>query len=544
MSKASDRSRTWARSGIAPTLALLLSALFSSCRDDVGEDLASSAPPADPPAVHAPFRDHNVVIVLVDTLRADALGLYGYSRPTSPHLEKRAAQWQMFERCSAAASWTLPSVSAMMTSQHAFDHGALDIGDTVQRKFPVLAEVLSDAGYRTAAFATNPFIGSLSGLDRGFESLSGKSGNAHSIDLDEVRPFLTADDRRPFFLYLHSTEPHRPYQAPGRFVRRFGTVDSREVKEVHRLLRQYRTAAQRFDESGKPVPEEVRAKELRAATASLRRVLPALRDLYDGGVAWADANFAKLLTLLEERELLENTIVLFLSDHGEELAEHGTWLHAQSLYEELLHVPMLWRLPGTAGQRIPEPVSTLDVVPTLVELLGIETEDHGWVGHSLAARMMGERDALVRGRRSLVGRNRVSTRVTTIRRWACSAVPSTSPFERVPPRGIWSVDSDRFELYDLARDAGESSHLEGDLRVREFRQAFQGWLEEREPALLERAQGGGDRELTPEERARLEHLGYLDPLSSEGSADEGVSSPAGDEGDGAGEPSRRDQEER
>lgn len=349
----------------------------------------------------------NVLLIVMDTTRADHLSCYGYPRTTTPHLDRFAEEGIVFEQATAAAPWTLPSHASLFTgllpSQHRADWPHQRLDDHLM----TLPELLREQGYQTAGFVNNGWIGRALNFHQGFDyfveswegnqlvsrlalvgiarklermlrnaaGLSEQSDGANAARtnrqihrwLDEAR-----DAQRPFFLFVNYLEPHFPYEPPEPYRSRFVQPAHREV--VKRLnFRDFvrLTPPVRFDPP----------------------IQAALTDLYDGEIAYLDMRVGELLEELKRRRLLDHTIVIVTSDHGENLGDHAIFEHQFCVYETLVHVPLILRYPGRlpAGIRVTEPVSLVDVMPTLVELLGLEaptvqaaSPGHSWVGSALA----------------------------------------------------------------------------------------------------------------------------------------------------------------
>lgn len=313
----------------------------------------------------------SVLLISIDTLRADRLGSYGYARPTTPKLDALAASGTLFERAIAPAPWTLPSHASIFTSLLPFDHHTRWSWMRVPPGRAMLAERFRDAGYRTAAFTGAAYVAAAYGFDQGFERYEDrdeeKEGGIDAV-LDPALSWLRETKGGPRFTFVHTYEPHTPY-VHREFAReedrgRLGTaLTNREVELMH---------------DGELVLDE---RERRYVS-----------DLYDGDVACADRRVGAFLDAARNEGLLENTIVVLLSDHGEEFWEHlpqRSAGHGHSLYQELIQVPFVVVAPGIpAGVRVRTPVSLLDVAPTLLDLAGIPP-DALHQGRSLAPSLRG-----------------------------------------------------------------------------------------------------------------------------------------------------------
>jgi arylsulfatase A-like enzyme len=455
----------------------------------------------------------NVVIYLVDALRADRLGTYGYHRATSPHIDALAATSVVFEQASAAAPWTLPSVASLLLSQLACEHGVVVDGDRVPDGQDPLAVSLHRNGYQTAALFLNPYAGRMSGLDRGYD----RSDLAQSaVGPPEIRSLLRSlrpvgpAQRPPLFLYVHNVEPHDPDAVPDRYVRLFGDVRPETRHEIARCSREYRSLTRVDYVANRPLGTTDNTAEQARLMQRLSSMKEAVDLLYDASVRQADEQLGSVIRKLRGAGLWDNTVFILLADHGEELGDRGGWQHDQSLYQELIHVPLIVRFPSDrfAGRRVKEPVSLIDVAPTVLDLLGLPRSD-GYRGRSLLP--LCEHDA-----------ENGSIRVTSFRR---NLKKYYRPYRQTRGdvnvavrwgmwKGIWNAENGSFELYDLYRDPGERTDLsrretERSAAMRtvaraELARCYQG------AARGSRGPGGA---LDEETLRRLESLGYVDRSS-------------------------------
>lgn len=282
----------------------------------------------------------NVLIFLVDTLRADHLGCYGYDRNTSPHFDALARDGVRIARMVAQSSWTRPSVASLLTSQYAEVHRAKDRADMLPRDTTTLESMMRDAGYETQGFMSNPTCLPTWGFGHGFtrfvdvDSFTVNPGKDRDV-VDAALAALQFTGARPWFFYVHAIGPHSPYDPPSPYDARFAAASEAGTDE--------RTERAR------------------------------LRDLYDGEIAFTDAQFGRLIGELKRRGLYGDTLVMVLSDHGEELWEHGKWGHGSSLYDEQILVPCIIKLPGeTHAGTVCEGIAELiDVAPTTLDYAGL-----------------------------------------------------------------------------------------------------------------------------------------------------------------------------
>jgi len=317
----------------------------------------------------SPFRP-NVLLIVMDTARADHLSCYGYPEKTTPGLDRLASQGTLFEQVISAGSWTLPSHATIFTGLYLHDHKTTAENWNLAPEFTTLAEVLLAAGYDTAGFSCNPWLGKGTGLTQGFRTFldlwrdprprrQGDDGAelATQYLLDWIDSAATG---RPFFAFVNFMEPHLPYDPPAGFESDFvpKDADAGELAEL-RGWKHPREVGYILHVPG----YEVSDHQFRL-----------LRALYDGEIAYLDSKIDELIRGLAERNVLEDTLLIITSDHGEHIGDHGLMDHKMSLYEALIHVPLIVRYPRAVpqGVRIHGPVQTNDLFPTVLRLCGIE----------------------------------------------------------------------------------------------------------------------------------------------------------------------------
>lgn len=298
----------------------------------------------------------SVILISIDTLRADRLGCYGCPAPTSPVIDRFREQSVLFEWAIAQAPSTLPSHATMLTSLLPEHHGAFFSRRTpLSPSLPTLATELKAAGYRTAAFTGGGQIAPEFGLDRGFEIYGVNKGGADfEAAVEAGLEWLARDRRRPSFLFLHSYEVHHPYEPDPKLLAIFD------------------------DGYDGLLPPHVSKDDLerinRGEIAIDRRDLDHIVAAYDAEIRSVDEAFAALLDGLEELGLSNDALVVFTSDHGEEFGEHGIvgW-HSHTLFDELLRVPLLIRFADgrNAGLTVTNQVRLLDLAPTILAAVGL-----------------------------------------------------------------------------------------------------------------------------------------------------------------------------
>jgi arylsulfatase len=345
----------------------------------------------------SPWRPPDVLLISLDTLRADYLMTYGYARETTPRLAQLAQQSIVFDRAYAPAPHTLPSHASLFTGLYPATHGLVARGTVLSAEIPTLAELLSRQGYQTAGFVNAYFLAPEFGFSRGF----GHYDFAHDIDDFRDAEATNAailswiDDSReePLFLFAHYFDPHSdwdhlPYDAPEPFSKRFVGDPPETFRAGNGKVWASRYLAL-LNRENLPVSAE-----------ALRHT----SDLYDAGVAYTDDSVGALLDALESRGRLERTIIIVTSDHGEEFREHGKLLHTQ-VYEELMRVPLLVSLPEMRGHaagscrdrrestgrpgRVHGLVQHVDFLPMLAECLGFPVPENV-LGPSFLGALFGE----------------------------------------------------------------------------------------------------------------------------------------------------------
>lgn len=480
-------------------------------------------------------RAPNVLLVSIDTLRADHLSCYGYERATTPCLDQLAAEGALFERTFATTSWTLPSHLSMLTGLTISAHGVCDDRlwqrtDEAGEPIPVvlagtfLPERLREAGYRTGGFYTWKFLEPRFGFGPGFETYERlghtfysfppvaerfekiqTEGNLEALKalkreypelFDVTRPSSpeTVDralewiskvrgetPHAPYFCFVHLFDAHDPYTPPPPFDACFdpdyeGPIDGLRV-----------TAPD------SPVRSDMDPRDLEHLIA-----------LYDGEIAWVDSEVGRLLDALEARGALENTIVMVTSDHGEEFFDHGEKTHRHSLWVESVHVPWIVSWPGKVqrGLRIEGASGTIDLAPTLYGLLGISAPE-GTCGADLS-------EVLSSG-----AANEERTYLSELLSFDSGAVPLRrlgvlrgAEHTLLEARGLEPWRARRFDLDEDPRERGAGVGVAGDGVLAATLEVVREAQRAARAASLRRPAGEAGP-LTSRELAELEGLGYV-----------------------------------
>lgn len=456
----------------------------------------------------------SIIIVVVDTLRADHLGLYGYeTHPTSPELDARAASAAVFEQAFSTAPWTLPAFGSMLTGQLPTRHAAgLRVADVreamattdprdmiirAEQRFyqldaslPTLGTALQADGYRTGAIMNNAFLSPEFGLHRGFGSYDydperPDRGAAGATDL--ALEWLDAHDREaadaPFMLLVHYFDPHMPYAAPEPFLGRFA-------------------APYLGDEFTLPL-DDMRPLRyaIRDRTANWERYAALEQAVYDEEIAYADHELARLFEALEQRDFFDDGYVVFTSDHGEEFQEHGRVEHGHSVYHNLIHVPLLVWGPDVVPGRYDLPVSVVDLMPTLLDYAGVAPPGE-FEGVSLRAALREgpatRNESIIRFDRPLFAEAILyGDEKKAIIRW--------------PWKTLVDIEDEAELLYNLEDDPEEQRPGRGDELDEEDRDRLLGMVAEIQMKIVEAGAESTVRGATLSEETlqRLRALGYI-----------------------------------
>ena len=423
-----------------------------------------------------------MILVVIDTLRADHLGFYGYARNTSPHLDHWAESAAVFENAHATSSWTLPSFGSLLTGVFPARHGAGQRRDpenptgfnALARGRVTLPEVLRASGFTTAAIVNNPFLDPDFAINRGFDEYN------HVVGWQGIRPagevvdwslkWLDEHEDTAVFLMVHVMDPHMEYDAPGEFRGRFtaGVTTS---------------------------PMHLPVRNLKGIRERAARLSKADRDFitaaYDEEIAFVDQELGRFLTGLNERGRLEKDLVLMTSDHGEELFDHEGFEHGHTMFQELLRVPFVIWGPGVPACRSDVRASLVDVLPTVLHAL------------DLAAPV----DCDGRSLWPIACRWQQGTEPSLFAEGVLYGVDHKA-LVRWPHKIIYNVSTGQVRLFDLSRDPGETSDL-----ARERPELLDRMRNELDRLLNSYQQGKGDSEpaeLDPGTLQKLRQLGYID----------------------------------
>ncbi len=437
----------------------------------------------------------NVLLVSIDSLRADHVHSYGYPRETTPTLDRLAREGALFRNAFSPTSWTLPAHLTLLSALPPEEHGVVDDGRRLGGDVVLLSQALWQAGYHTGGFVSAPYLDASYGYARGFDlyddysigivsdraAAHGITGPTIAAAADTWLRDWSADGRgRPFFMFLHLWDVHYDYTPPAPFDRMFdpdyaGTITGQDFMQNPRV---------------NPHMD--------------RRDLDHVIALYDGEIRFTDDVLGQVVSRLEQLGVLEDTIVVVTADHGDEFFEHGRKGHQQTLYDESTHVPLIMRFPTTirAGTEVSSTVRLMDVAPTILALAGVSAPPG--FGTSEPRPPQAERSLLP----WLAGRE--ADGLTVFGDLEVRDAPRPLASIRTPD-GMKLIDdlsdANRDELYDLATDAGERSNLIGEAPQRST--ALHGNLAAWRQRWTNGVAQSKPFELSDGQRERLRQLGYL-----------------------------------
>ncbi|MFH1312220.1 MAG: sulfatase [Candidatus Eisenbacteria bacterium] len=384
-------------------------------------------------------RQLNVVLIGVDTLRPDHLGCYGYGRDTSPNIDRLARSGVLCENPVSQCPWTLPSFASVMTSLYPTQHGAGIHMNSMRTSFPTLAGMLNERGYATGAVVNVSVLSTEFGVDRGFEHYDASAPGVRRVAdqvTEDALAWIDSVDDRPFFVFVHYFDPHLSYSPAAPYDTLYDPGYDGEIGNSFERETYLRMRPALFGEEN----EQTRADWNH------------IRALYDGEIAFTDEAIGDLLAGLEERGISSNTLVVLLSDHGEEFFEHRGYGHGHTLYREVIDVPLIFSLPARlpAGVRLSRQVRLVDIMPTVLDLLGFDGDTH-FEGVSLAPMLTGKGNS-----------DRVEAAIFPV------GVAYSEELQRggerkgvtaYPWKLVYDVSDGEERLYNLQQDPGETENL-------------------------------------------------------------------------------------
>lgn len=466
--------------------------------------------------VFKPDRPLNVILISIDTLRPDRMGLFGHrpnGRSTTPSVDKLAGEGVSFTNAVSSTSWTLPAHYALLTGVPDRVHGVIHDHAPRPEALPMLAEIFKEGGYKTGGFFSGTYLNSFFGFNRGFDiyvgarTMMGADTGQAAKDFraaevvtsqkvsESALRFVRENGSEPFFLFLHYFDVHNDYLPPSPYDSLYGPPYSGWV-------------------NGKGLTSDPRyTREMNRAD------LDRLRALYDGEIGWVDTNIGRLFKQIESFApgLLENTLVVITSDHGEEFFDHGEICHQNNLYESSVRIPLIMRCPAkiAGGGKTDTPVRIYDIVPTILDYAGLEIPD-SVEGVSLRPAIdSGE----IESRPALIELAQISRETGYEQHFSLRLggykliVIQEREWSKERPYDLTgAVISERRELYDLSVDPGEKTDLA--MERSEIAERMIGTLRclleesERKRAAFQSGRSAGEGAIPEDLKESLRGLGY------------------------------------
>ena len=499
---------------LAPVFALLW---VPGCSPEVSDSPVAATDQRT--AEDAQQKTRVVLLLSIDTLRADHLGLYGYERFTSPVLDMLALEGVVFEDASATSPWTLPSHASMLTGLYPRRSGVLSMKTSLPQEVPTLAKHLGDAGFDTAAVVNSTWLKKDDyELTRDFDHYlfvqdvpDRRAPNTWVTD--QALTWLEELSGRPLFLFVHYYDVHSDYVSEPGFEKLFvgdydGVVDGSgwqltranlEDDYLEMCHTRFDPKKCRFGSETDPWVVDETVEKLELDEADVRHLI----DLYDAGIRQLDTELSRLFSGMRDAGVMEETLLVVTSDHGEEFMDHGRLDHFLPMWQEILRVPLILRGPGLPrGVRVTAPVSHVDLAPTILARVGV-AEDVSFDGLDLAPLWSGGSDAPFRGR-FLYGEGSGGLTYDLVVR---GFFPVYRSVRRGPHKLVYESKNDRYALYDLEADPDERADVKSAepeiarALIEEMRERYRDFTPE--PSEENRV------ELDDEDRERLRALGYL-----------------------------------
>jgi arylsulfatase A-like enzyme len=373
----------------------------------------------------------NVVLIMIDTLRADHLGIYGYERDTSPNIDAFAEKSLLFENVRSQAACTFPSVNSILTSQFPSNflgqsNGRIGIPEHIKS----LAEIFKNKNYSTIAISASPIVrktpsnnNKFGGFDRGFDFFNEECELKDASCINDKVFKLLNSTKSPFFLYLHYMDPHDPYSPPKEFTKQFS--ENYNDKE--------------FIKEGNPDPIEKMLYGIGSNVNLTKEDIKHLIDLYDDEIAYFDSQFKILLDKISEKDLMDKTIIIITADHGEEFMEHNSIKHCHTLFDTESKIPLIIRIPSM-NKKVTGKAAALDIIPTILDYLDFSLSDYSFDGKSLRPVIESNRD---------INKNVFSAQFTL----------RSINDDRY--KLIYDISLKNFLLYDLTEDKDETKNIMG-----------------------------------------------------------------------------------
>lgn len=457
----------------------------------------------------------NVLLISIDASRADHFSCYGKVNNVTPHIDELANNGTLFRNAISSAPWTPTSHASIFTGMHQVKHGMREGNLVLSNRWKTLAEMLLENGYHTVGINGNPYINSTSGLTRGFNEFYQLWRRPKTVYdfFHRLRGYLRAkfiggglvsqkmtdyvlswfnqyDKSKPFFMFLQALEPHFPYRPPreyrSKYVKNHTNQNSPKMSVIFSDYNLYNVKKVNLTEDE----------------------LKYLYDLHTAELAYLDSQLGLVFDRLKKKDLFNNTIIIITTDHGEAFGEHGIFGHQFLLNSSLLHVPLIFHLPGQipTGLEISALVQTTDIFPTVVDLLHLESSlKEQCMGISLSSFRDGpyreyayaEYDEPVDKLKSFSKYDSID--VAIYRR-------DLKMIQNLEWKYIWASDG-RCELYELSKDSAEKTNLFRNMpeKAEEMEQALFKWVEENHIVADTRSRDEEDQEILDS----LRKLGYI-----------------------------------
>lgn len=445
-------------------------------------------------------RIKNIILISIDTLRTDALSSYGNDEVSTPNIDKIANDGFLFTQAYSPSPWTLPAFSSIMTGVNPLVHKTADPASKLPDSFTTIAEYLADSGYKTAAIGKNVFLNSEYNLDQGFmqynfypkrrelvDSFGGavikltlpkhfKTDASTSELTDMTIKWLYENQDTDFFLWLHYFDPHIPYSPPREYI-----SDISDGKTSVGL--DFQSAVQ------------IRGGHYYPSLEDKKRI----RQLYDAEVKYVDDNVGRLLDTLKELDLYKDSLIVIVSDHGEEFWEHGGFEHGHTLYNELINVPLIIKVPSNDNNEIIDiPVPTQSILQTILEISDIKNENEPYLASSLVPLLENRPD-------DYEAKPIISSSLLYFEDRESAVFDENKYIRRIV--------TDKEEIYNLKNDPGEQSPLSNSLASDKIFQAKDIIQKHKDNSLETSAHYGVEKservELNKEKKAKLKALDYI-----------------------------------
>jgi len=438
-------------------------------------------------------KKYDLILITIDTLRADHLSCYGYNRQTTPNIDKLAENGILFKNAYTQFPVTLPSHTSIMTSLYPATHGIKANFHPVDDSFITLAEILKKNSYENMAIVSAFCLNSKRGLNQGFDiyldTLNSDRAQRKGGEVTDLASVLIERLKRPLFAWLHYFDPHSDYRPPRDYQDLYKEITPKQAKELNKL----RTKI--VVKGGKPNEAE----------------LEKLIALYDGEIRYVDDQIGKLLDLLKRLNLMRNTIIVITADHGEGFEHDYFFDHGDRLYEEQLRVPLIIWGPEKVipkGKIVYDTVRLIDIMPTLLDLLDIKDDDYNFQGTTLLPAIKGDKALDLKVYSELVFREKfpqAKSNMVSLRKRNWKLIVETDDKKNI----ITGPE----ELYDIAKDPSEESNQAQVSRdiLSELRNDISSWIDIMSKSVLN-SEGDDSKDLDiddEEVREKIRSLGYM-----------------------------------